>query len=69
MELAMHHWMRAESLEHTLNRINKLDYTYRNTGTTYTKMCTMTVENTLAILADKQPMANCIYNRKELSTN
>lgn len=28
MELAIHNWMRAESLEHTLNRINKLDYTY-----------------------------------------
>lgn len=39
------------------------------TKTTYTKMCTMTVENTLAILADKQPMANCIYNRNELITN
>ncbi|RRQ49729.1 sugar phosphate isomerase/epimerase [Maribacter algicola] len=28
MELAIHNWMRAESLEHTLNRISKLDYTY-----------------------------------------
>lgn len=28
MELAIHNWMRAESLEHTLNRINKLDYTH-----------------------------------------
>lgn len=39
------------------------------TKTTYTKMCTMTVENTLAIIAGGQPMANCIYNRNELSTN
>ena len=39
------------------------------TKTTYTKMCTMTVDNTLAILAGAQPMANCIYNRNELSTN
>lgn len=39
------------------------------TKTTYTKMCTMTVENTLAILAGAQPMANCIYNKNELSTN
>ncbi|PIB37825.1 sugar phosphate isomerase/epimerase family protein [Maribacter sp. 4G9] len=28
MELAIHNWMRAESLEHTLNRISKFDYTY-----------------------------------------
>lgn len=28
MELAIHNWMRAESLEHTLSRINKLDYTH-----------------------------------------
>ncbi|MGB3143767.1 MAG: sugar phosphate isomerase/epimerase, partial [Maribacter sp.] len=28
MELAIHNWMRAESLEHTLNRINKLEYTH-----------------------------------------
>lgn len=28
MELAIHYWMHAESLEHTLNRINKLDYTH-----------------------------------------
>ncbi|APQ17635.1 sugar phosphate isomerase/epimerase family protein [Maribacter hydrothermalis] len=28
MELAIHNWMRAESLEHTLNRIKKLDYTH-----------------------------------------
>jgi len=39
------------------------------TKTTYTKMCTMTVENTLAILRDEQPMANCIYNRVELGIN
>ncbi|MBQ4913714.1 sugar phosphate isomerase/epimerase [Maribacter sp. MMG018] len=28
MELAIHNWMRAETLEHTLNRISKLDYGY-----------------------------------------
>ncbi|WP_419213513.1 sugar phosphate isomerase/epimerase family protein [Maribacter sp. X9] len=28
MELAIHNWMRAESLEHTLNRIHKLEYTH-----------------------------------------
>ena len=28
MELAIHNWMRAETLEHALNRINKLDYTH-----------------------------------------
>lgn len=39
------------------------------TKTTYTKMCTMTVENTLAILAGEQPTVNCIYNRNELSAN
>ncbi|APQ17632.1 2-hydroxyacid dehydrogenase [Maribacter hydrothermalis] len=36
------------------------------TKTTYTKMCTMTVENTLAILRDEAPMANCIFNREKL---
>jgi len=39
------------------------------TKTTYTKMCTMTVENTIAILEGGRPMANCIYNRNELGTN
>lgn len=39
------------------------------TKTTYTKMCTMTVENTLVILAGKTPLNNCIYNRKELNLN
>lgn len=28
MELAIHNWIRTESLDHTLNRINKLDYTH-----------------------------------------
>ncbi|MDC6387656.1 sugar phosphate isomerase/epimerase [Maribacter sp. PR1] len=28
MELAIHNWMRAESLEHTLTRISKLGYTF-----------------------------------------
>jgi D-3-phosphoglycerate dehydrogenase len=36
------------------------------TKTTYTKMCTMTVENTLAILQGKEPMENCIFNRSNL---
>ncbi len=37
------------------------------TSTTYTKMCTMTVENTLAILRGEPPMENCIFNRSQLS--
>lgn len=37
------------------------------TATTYTKMCTMTVENTLAILRGEEPMKNCIFNRNELN--
>lgn len=28
MELAIHNWMRAETLEHTLDRIHKLNYTH-----------------------------------------
>ncbi len=36
------------------------------TRTTYTKMCTMTVENTLAILRNEPPIKNCIFNHKEL---
>ncbi len=36
------------------------------TSTTYTKMCAVTVENTLAILRGEEPMEFCIYNRKEL---
>lgn len=36
------------------------------TKTTYTKMCTMTVENTLAILQGKDPMENCIFNQQSL---
>ncbi|WP_419213510.1 2-hydroxyacid dehydrogenase [Maribacter sp. X9] len=39
------------------------------TSTTYTKMCTMTVQNTLAILRDEPPMDNCIFNRTELNLN
>ena len=39
------------------------------TGTTYTKMCVITVENTLAILRGEHPMENCIFNRKELGIN
>lgn len=37
------------------------------TQTTYTQMCTMTVENTLAILRGQEPMENCVFNRKELT--
>jgi len=36
------------------------------TKTTYTQMCTMTVENTLAILRGENPMPHCIFNREEL---
>jgi D-3-phosphoglycerate dehydrogenase len=39
------------------------------TSTTYTKMCTMTVKNTLAILRGEEPMEYCIFNRKELEIN
>ena len=39
------------------------------TKTTYTKMCTMTVENTLAILRNKVPMENCVFNKKELDNS
>ena len=37
------------------------------TDTTYTQMCVMTVENTLAILWGKEPMENCIFNLNELN--
>tara|TARA_R110002051_G_scaffold70772_1_gene127499 strand:+ start:62880 stop:63845 length:966 start_codon:yes stop_codon:yes gene_type:complete len=37
------------------------------TKTTYTKMCTMTVANTLSILRNETPMANCIFNCNELN--
>jgi D-3-phosphoglycerate dehydrogenase len=36
------------------------------TKTTYTHMCVMTVQNTLAILQGRPPMPNCIFNRKAL---
>ncbi|NVK50931.1 MAG: hydroxyacid dehydrogenase [Cyclobacteriaceae bacterium] len=36
------------------------------TKTTYTQICTMTVENTLAILEGKEHAPNCIFNRKDL---
>jgi len=36
------------------------------TKTTYTKMCTMTVENTLAILGGEKHMENCIFNLNNL---
>lgn len=36
------------------------------TATTYTKMCVSTVQNVLAILADKAPQTESVFNRKEL---
>lgn len=39
------------------------------TKTTYTKMCTMTVQNTLAILRNEAAMENCVFNKKELENN
>ncbi|MEP1982699.1 MAG: NAD(P)-dependent oxidoreductase, partial [Maribacter dokdonensis] len=39
------------------------------TKTTYNKMCTMTVKNTLAILRNEAPMENCVFNKKELDNN
>lgn len=39
------------------------------TKTTYTKMCTMTVKNTLAILRNEAPMENCVFNKKELDNS
>lgn len=36
------------------------------TQTTYTQMCTMTAENTLAILRGQEPTENCIFNKKDL---
>lgn len=36
------------------------------TRTTYTKMCTMTAANTLAILRGEAPMENCIFNMAAL---
>jgi D-3-phosphoglycerate dehydrogenase / 2-oxoglutarate reductase len=37
------------------------------TATTYTKMCVSTVQNTLAILADKEPQIESIFNRNALN--
>ena len=39
------------------------------TKTTYTKMCTMTVQNTLAILRNEAAMEKCVFNKKELENN
>ncbi len=36
------------------------------TATTYTKMCVSTVQNVLAILADKAPQTESVFNRKDL---
>lgn len=38
------------------------------TRKTYTKRCTMTVENTLAILRNEHPMKNCIFNQNQLES-
>lgn len=36
------------------------------TSTTYTQMCTMTIENTIAILRNEEPIKNCIFNQLAL---
>lgn len=38
------------------------------TATTYKNMCLRTVNNVLAILKDKTPDSDCIFNQKELET-
>lgn len=54
------------------NTITKLPNTYITphvgslTSTTYAKMCTMTVENTLAILQGETPMEGCVFNSTAL---
>jgi D-3-phosphoglycerate dehydrogenase len=39
------------------------------TSTTYTKMCTMTVENTIALLSNNTPTKDCVFNRAGLASN
>lgn len=36
------------------------------TATTYTKMCVTTVQNVLAILSNKEPQEDSVFNRKDL---
>ena len=36
------------------------------TATTYTQMCVSTIHNVLAILSDKEPQIESVFNRKEL---
>lgn len=36
------------------------------TATTYTQMCVSTIKNVLAILSDKEPQIESVFNRKEL---
>src|SRR6056297_3639134 len=36
------------------------------TSTTYAKMCTMTVENTIALLTNNTPTKNCVFNQADL---
>lgn len=37
------------------------------TATTYTNMCVSTVKNVLAILEDREPQKECIFNRNDLN--
>lgn len=39
------------------------------TSTTYTKMCTMTVRNTIALLSNNTSTKNCVFNRVGLASN
>src|SRR6056297_380089 len=39
------------------------------TSTTYAKMCTMTVENTIALLTNNTPTENCVFNQASLGLN
>jgi phosphoglycerate dehydrogenase-like enzyme len=36
------------------------------TATTYTQMCVSTIHNVLAILSNKEPQIESVFNRKEL---
>lgn len=39
------------------------------TSTTYAKMCTMTVKNTIALLNNNTPTKNCVFNQAGLGSN
>lgn len=39
------------------------------TSTTYAKMCTMTVKNTIALLTNNTPTKNCVFNEAGLGSN